>query len=417
VGIFGGNLESLTAHDVQQLCADHVPEGTEVEYKSDLPTKGGRAQPDAWHSGGAVGEYARNAIAEEITAFANTMGGVVCIGIGETQDHPKRADKPQPLPRVHELARRLRQAVYDVIDPPLSVLEAVGIDLDSQGNGVVVLRVPPSRRRPHRHAVSKEVLYRRADESVRISMREIQELTIQAVSEGVRVEKKLRERRDQFNETSVRWIKNVHAADEEPWGAALQFLAMPASSIDLVRVVGRPNLINLSSMVVVTAGRGNSEMKWPFDPTSQWKPGLRSISSSYVATTRHAAYSLETDGTCEISMNLKLTDERPNIYEAWLAAGFGKILAWIGRLKKESGTAVEYILAPQVCVFGKPATLQAIEQEIDFSGRLPVGTFDFPLISVGSEEEESAHLRTFNADIWNLAGEDALRRPRTFVLA
>ncbi len=93
------------------------------------------------------------------------------------------------------------------------------------------------------------------------------------------------------------------------------------------------------------------------------------------------------------------------------------MLTWIGRLKKESGTAVEYILAPQVSVFGKPATLQAIEQEIDFGGQLPVGTFDFPLISVGSEEEESAHLRTFNADIWNLAGEDALRRPRTFVLA
>jgi len=122
VGIFGGNLESLAAHDVLQLCSDQVPEGTEVEYKSDLPVKGGRAQ-DAWHSGGAVGEYARNAIAEEIAAFANTMGGIVCIGIAETQDHPKRADKPQPLPRVHELARRIRQSVYDVIDPPLSVLE------------------------------------------------------------------------------------------------------------------------------------------------------------------------------------------------------------------------------------------------------------------------------------------------------
>jgi hypothetical protein len=417
VGIFGGNIESLAARDVLQVCADHVPEGTEVEYKSDLPVKGGRAQ-DTWHSGGAVGEYARNAIAEEITAFANTMGGVVCIGIGETQDHPKRADKPQPLPRVRELARRLRQAVYDVIDPPLSVLEAVGIDLDDQGNGVVVLRVPPSRRRPHRHAVSKEVFYRRADESVRISMREIQELTIQAISEAARVDKKIRERRDQFREASALWIKNTHVAHEEPWGAAFQFLAMPTSPIDLVRVVGRPSLINLSSMVVVAAGSSsNSEMKWPFDPTSQWRPGLRSISSSLTVTTRHAAYSLETDGTCEISLCLKLTDDRPNIYESWLAAGLGKVLTWIGRLKKESGTAVEYILAPQVSVFGKPATLQAIEAEIDFSGQLPVGTFDFPLISVGSAEEEPALLRTFDADIWNLAGEDALRRPRTFVLA
>jgi hypothetical protein len=116
-------------------------------------------------------------------------------------------------------------------------------------------------------------------------------------------------------------------------------------------------------------------------------------------------------------MCIKLIDDRPNIHEGWLLGGFGKMLTWVERLKKESGTGVEYILAPQVSVFSKPATLQAIEAEIDFSGQLPVGTFDFPLISVGSAEEQPALLRTFNADIWNLAGEDALRRPRTFVLA
>jgi hypothetical protein len=417
VGIFGGNLESLAAPDVLQVCADQVPEGTEVEYKSDLPVKDGRAQ-DTWHTGGAVGDYARNAIAEEITAFANTMGGTVCIGIAETQDHPKRADSPRPLPRVHELARRIRQAVYGVIDPPLPVLEAVGIDMDGQGNGVVVLRVPPSRRRPHRHAVSKEVFYRRADESVRISMREIQELTIQAVSEAAHTESKIREGRDRFREASARWIKNAHHVHEEHWGAALQFFAMPASPIDLVRVVGRPNLINMNSMLIATTGRGNTEMKWPFLPTTQWRPGLRSISSSYTATgTRHAAYSLETDGTCELSMCLKLTEDRRDIYESWLLGGFGTILSWIGRLKKESGIGVEYILAPQISVLSKPATLKAIEGEFDFDGQLPVGTYDFPLISVGSAEEESALVRTFDADIWNLAGEDALRRPRSFVLA
>jgi len=219
-------------------------------------------------------------------------------------------------------------------------------------------------------------------------MREIQELTIQAASDAARAEKKIRERRDQFRESSSRWVKNAHHIHEEMWGAALQFFAIPAFPIDLVRVVGRPNLINLSSMVIAATGIGNKEMKWPFDPTTQWRPGLRSISSSHIAQTRHAAYSLETDGACEISMCIKLSDDRPNIYEGWLLGGFGKMLAWVERLKKESGTGVEYILAPQLSVFSKPASLQAIEAEIDFSGQLPLGTFDFPLISVGSAEEE-----------------------------
>src|ERR1700704_4742865 len=163
-------LEATTASNIQQLCADQASEGTELELKSDLPTRDGRL--DAWHTGGSIGDYARNEIAEEIIAFANTVGGVLCLGIKETADHPKRADTPNPMPRVHDLARRLRQAVYGIIDPPLPVLEATGVELQS-GSGVVLLRVPSSRRRPHRHQVSKEVFVRRNDETVRITMREI----------------------------------------------------------------------------------------------------------------------------------------------------------------------------------------------------------------------------------------------------
>ena len=177
--IFGDKLEAVTLGDVAQVCTDQISEGTDFELKSDLPTRDGRS--DAWHGGGSFGDYARNEIAEEIIAFANTLGGVVCLGINETADHPKRAHSPNPLPRVHDLARRLRQSVYGIIDPPLPVLEAAGVELAS-GSGVVLLRVPPSRRRPHRHQVSKEVFIRRNDETVRISMREIQELTMQAVS-------------------------------------------------------------------------------------------------------------------------------------------------------------------------------------------------------------------------------------------
>jgi hypothetical protein len=416
MGIFGGDLAALKAQDMIQLCADAVQEGTEVEYKSDLPVKGGKAL-DAWHTGGAVGEYARNAIAEEITAFANTMGGVVCIGIAETLDHPKRADKPQPLPRVQELARRIRQAVYDVVDPPLPVLEAVGIDLDGLGNGVVVLRVPPSRRRPHRHAVSKEVFYRRADESVRISMREIQELTIQAISEATKTTEKVLSRREYFRDFSSAWVRSKHVTPEPLWGAALQFFAMPSSSIDLIKVVGRPNLVNLDSILVARTGKGDLEMKWPFDPAGSWKPGLRTISNtnSYTADARHVAYSLATDGSCEMSVCLMLTERWPEINESWLVGGLGKILAWVERLKKESGSSVEYILAIQLSVFGKPAGLRAIEAEIDFGGQLPVGRFDFPLFSIGEEEESAALLKLFDADIWNLAGQDAAQKSRHFV--
>jgi hypothetical protein len=33
-------IETITAQDIRQLCADQVSEGTEIELKSDLPSKG-----------------------------------------------------------------------------------------------------------------------------------------------------------------------------------------------------------------------------------------------------------------------------------------------------------------------------------------------------------------------------------------
>jgi hypothetical protein len=135
------------------------------------------------------------------------FGGVVLVGIEETADHPKHAERPSPLPRVHDLARRLRQAVFEKIDPPLPLLEAEGIALGGD-EGVVVLRVPSSRRKPHRHTANNEVFVRWADELVRIGMREIQDLTIRAASEGSRVEEIIEERRITFSQRFGHWTNS-----------------------------------------------------------------------------------------------------------------------------------------------------------------------------------------------------------------
>jgi predicted HTH transcriptional regulator len=220
-------LESITAADIQQLCADEVSESTELELKSDLPSKAGK-QADPWYAGNAFGDYARNKIAEEVVAFANTLGGVVCIGIEESSDHPKRAVATLPLPRVHELARRLRQSVYDMIDPPLPILEAAGVEFGTNGDGVVLLRVPPSRRRPHRNQANKEVFVRRAEESVRVSMREVQELTLQAVSEAAKTDTIIADSRKKYREqfySSLRsssvWGCPTHISRFQVYNAAL----------------------------------------------------------------------------------------------------------------------------------------------------------------------------------------------------
>jgi predicted HTH transcriptional regulator len=183
MNVFRDPVTAITASDIEQLCTAGASENVELELKADLPTKFGKR--DEWHNGGSFGDFARNRIAEEIVAFANTLGGVLLLGIEETTDHPHRAAKPNPSPRVHELAPRRRQAVHDIVDPPLPLLEAEGIASEG-GSGVVLMRVAASRRKPHRHRVNLEVFIRRADESVKIGMREIQELTIRSAADATR---------------------------------------------------------------------------------------------------------------------------------------------------------------------------------------------------------------------------------------
>jgi hypothetical protein len=410
-------IETITVQDIRQLCTDQVSEGTELELKSDLPSKDGRGQ-DPWHSGKSVSQYARNEIAEEIVAFANTLGGVVCIGINETKDHPKRADNPNPLPRVHDLARQLRQAVYDIIDPPLPVLESWGVDLGA-GCGVVLLRVLPSRRRPHRQQANKEVFIRRADESVRLSMREIQDLAIQAVSEVTKIDLTIAEHRAAARTQALSWIESIRMPQEGVWGGGLQFFAMPTTTFDLGRVVGRPQLTSLFTRIIADFNTGKYECSWPHAANLDWRPGLRRISAEKQVSERKIHYSLQTNGTCEISFHFKATDERPGLFAGWLVGGLGVMLTWIERIRIEAGANVEFALAPQLAIFGKPISLCGYGSSSFAEGHattLPIGFHEFPIMSIGPTEEFPLHLLRFDEDFWNLGGYDTQRTAPTFTI-
>jgi hypothetical protein len=409
-------LETITAADIHQLCTDKISEGAEMEFKADLPHRGGRAK-DSWHTGGAIGEYARNEIAAEIVAFANTFGGAVCVGIDETTDHPKRADTPNPLPRVHELARRLRQAVYDVIEPPLPILEAWGVELNPDGSGVVLLRVAASRRRPHRLQPNKEVFVRRADESVKVSMREIQELTIQAVSEATRIETTTKDRRSQFRAELGKWLHERRTGGRPLWGGGYHLFAVPTTPLDLGRVVGRPKLTDLLVSTIAKFGPNKFECTWP-PRRNAWKPGLRSIANEEDRTDigRYFTHVLRTSGECEIGLRFAATDERPGIFAAWLMGGLGTLLAWIEQIRQEAQTNVEFAVAAQVPIIGKPGALvrYGAGGYDGYSADLPVGEHEFPLMSIGPADEFPNHLQRFDEDIWNLAGREAQQAEVTF---
>ena len=173
--VFAGPIDEIMFKDIADLVEAKVEEGIRLEFKKTFSTSDG--QPDRWlRDQAGIGRIARDDIAKEIVAFANAYGGVVIIGIDETDDHPKRARQMASVPRVADCAEQLARALRAIIDPPLPMLEVRGIASSASGEGVVVVRVGPSPSAPHGFGVPPATYVRHGSESKPLSMRELQSM-------------------------------------------------------------------------------------------------------------------------------------------------------------------------------------------------------------------------------------------------
>jgi Putative DNA-binding domain len=170
-------IDDIEFDDIANLVSEEVEEGIRLEFKRDLSTSDG--QPDRWmRDQSAIGRVARDDIAKEVVAFANAYGGVIIVGIDETEDHPPRAKNlasPQ-IPSVADCAERLVRALRSTVDPPLPMLDVRGVVSSATGEGVVLIRVPSSPSAPHGFGTPPAAYVRHGSESKPLSMRELQSM-------------------------------------------------------------------------------------------------------------------------------------------------------------------------------------------------------------------------------------------------
>lgn len=188
--LFAKQLKDVTYDDLQELIEKRIPEDLNIEYKRELSKKNNN--DCSWTTKLEISEKARNELLEEIIAFANTDGGTLFIGIQETKSKPSAAEKITPIENCHELAERLQQSIRDTVEPPLTV-ETCGISEKDEKCGVVIVRVPRSRKAPHRNMATRKAHVRRNSSSVEMTMSEIQDLTLNLDRGLERVEKRMRE--------------------------------------------------------------------------------------------------------------------------------------------------------------------------------------------------------------------------------
>lgn len=123
--LYTKQIEQITWEDILEFCNQKIPEGTTLDYKQDFPKN----------------------LHKTIAAFANTIGGIILIGIEEDDDN-----KPiLPLKGI-TFERGLSERVYNIVltnvTPP--TFPEINVCKNSEGDkAIIVIRVHQSHQTPH----------------------------------------------------------------------------------------------------------------------------------------------------------------------------------------------------------------------------------------------------------------------------
>jgi hypothetical protein len=129
---FNKPLKSLTYDDIDTLIREQIPESRTLDYKRDL-----YGNDDA----------AKDEFRYDVSAFANTAGGYLIIGVDEEKTIPKTVT-PVPIENVDELQLHFQNLLRTKVDPPIRGVDFKPI-ATPDGKWVLVIEIPRSISRPH----------------------------------------------------------------------------------------------------------------------------------------------------------------------------------------------------------------------------------------------------------------------------
>ena len=410
--------------DIKSLIASNVPEGEQIEFKERLPAKG--ESNDPWEAGeNKIGDHAKNALLKEAVGFANAYGGAVLLGIRESEAKPPVAAKIVPIQRCADLAERLKLVFRDRVEPQLPRIDIFAVPTEVE-SGVVIIRVGRSRLAPHRVTKTLVCPVRRSDRCEEMSMREIQDMTLN-MSRGLeRLEKRLSERANRFRHEFERL-----QTPENAWGIRLT-AAPVGDEIRIGRVFRHPGLAEEleEPWHGVLHRQGDKERQLSgsanigFELPNFWKPRLRAAraepdSTLYNDRPYNSYREIHCDGLIElgfVSVRNYSGGEKPRsgpLAPDLLVNLFANLAVWADRVRKQSrAPTAEYALEVEVISIGGPVMVfdPNSEQRYLYT-RLAPPTFQpgptaFPRCPLGSPDEIPALLALFYRDFWNSLGKD-----------
>jgi hypothetical protein len=122
------NLENITFGDVESFCLQMNPEGYRLDYKGEWP----------------------NDLSKLVSAFANTLGGLILLGVAADKKNNVPIWPPQGLASTIGIQERIIASCRDQIYPPIRpLISPVLPNPHAAGIDVVVIRVDESPEAPH----------------------------------------------------------------------------------------------------------------------------------------------------------------------------------------------------------------------------------------------------------------------------
>lgn len=413
--------EAITAADVYALVDTSAQENDRLEFKAALPTNKGT--PDPWTTGkGGIGDYAKRELVREVIAFANAYGGTLVIGISD--DGNGIATGSRPVPQCRELADRLRLVFRDRIEPQLPQIEVFGIETGGT-DGFIIVRVNQSRLAPHRSTKTFECTIRRADRCEAMTMREIQDMTLN-VSRGLqRVDDELSRRSEAFS----REFRRLRTPDD---GYGLRFTAMPVAGHVWT---GQKLIINRDlderfkppSVQVYRKFSGQDE-PYLLKPRARiyrpkrgtWIPRLRAARSEDLAGASSARTvinyrELHCNGLIELGfLSVHAENHNQGSQEGWHlnfevpAIAFAHLIAWAQHVREEAGApTAEYVIDVEIEIRDscKLVYLNAYDHP-ELLGSLDTSSTPFPRYSLADQAEVPSLLNGFEHDFLSTFGVD-----------
>ncbi|SIN97083.1 Putative DNA-binding domain-containing protein [Bradyrhizobium erythrophlei] len=408
-------IDALTLSDLDDLIRVAARETGELEFKGALPfvpTKGQPAAADRWiEKCDRIGDYARDQILAEIVAFANADGGTLVLGLHETKEEPRRAERLEPLPRCEDLAKRFLDATEDVIEPRLPHVSIRALLASDNGSGYVLMRVGKSLAGPHRLTTTREFYVRRGERSARMSVREITARTLDLARTGDRVEAVFAER----HEVAARLYKTLLKDCEGKLADAIMPLivrvtAIPTMPQDIPDLTRRAELWWTGNGFSAVVDGTNYSCSYPARNFNQ-QPNvrLRSLVCDVDNGSEGPSRLIRTDGLVEFSLihprREPIGGSGSRVYIGWVISLVAGVVAQVERLRHRlAWDAVEYGL--EIQIWSTPP-LGVFWNDDGFSGgytmkaELPL---TLPRYSLASGDDYNGLVTTVVRDLINSCG-------------